>query len=161
MSTCRVFSCWKRVFAVASAFSWQNSVSLCPTSFCTPRPNLHVTPGISWLPTCAFQTGVEDYTNVSPSKQVRFASSEHLQNPTWQNPIHSSLIFRVRPFIWPDPDAQPPAPRQNSLPQPLCPHTTVSHLSCTFVPIFAAQTFKWMPNMECTLSIVNSEPGWF
>ena len=39
--------CWKRVFAMTSAFSWQNSVSLCPASFCTPRPNLPVTPGIS------------------------------------------------------------------------------------------------------------------
>ena len=28
------------------ASSWQNSVSLCPASFCTPRPNLPVTPGI-------------------------------------------------------------------------------------------------------------------
>ena len=28
-----------------------NSVSLCPMSFCTPRPNLPVTPGISWLST--------------------------------------------------------------------------------------------------------------
>ena len=45
---------WKRVFAVTSAFSWQNSVSFCPASFCTPRPNLPVTPGISWLPTFAF-----------------------------------------------------------------------------------------------------------
>ena len=25
----------------------QNSISLCPTSFCTPRPNLPVTPGVS------------------------------------------------------------------------------------------------------------------
>ena len=31
--------------------SWQNSITLCPTSFCTPRPNLPVTPGVSWLPT--------------------------------------------------------------------------------------------------------------
>ena len=36
-------------------FSWQNSVILCLTTFCTPRPNLPVTPGISWLPTFAFQ----------------------------------------------------------------------------------------------------------
>jgi len=28
-------------------FSWKNSVSLCPASFCTPRPDLPVTPGIS------------------------------------------------------------------------------------------------------------------
>ena len=26
-----------------SAFSWQNSISLCPASFCIPRPNLPVT----------------------------------------------------------------------------------------------------------------------
>ena len=31
-------------------------VSLSPASFCTPRPNLPVTPGISWLPTFAFQS---------------------------------------------------------------------------------------------------------
>ena len=56
MSMCRVVFCfWKRVFAVSSAFSWLNSVSLCPASFCIPRPNLPVTPGISWLPTFAFQ----------------------------------------------------------------------------------------------------------
>ena len=56
MSMCRVLCCWKRMFAMTSAFSWQNSVSLCPASFCTPRPNLPVTPGISWLPTVAFQS---------------------------------------------------------------------------------------------------------
>ena len=27
-------------------FSWQNSVSLCPASFCIPRPTLPVTPGL-------------------------------------------------------------------------------------------------------------------
>ena len=32
-----------------------NSDSLCPVSFCTPRPNLPVTPGISWLPTFVLQ----------------------------------------------------------------------------------------------------------
>ena len=47
MSMCRVLCCWKRVFAMASAFSWQNSVSLSPASVCTPRPNLLVTPGVS------------------------------------------------------------------------------------------------------------------
>ena len=29
---------------MTNAFSWQNSISLCPASFCTPRPNLLVTP---------------------------------------------------------------------------------------------------------------------
>ena len=41
---------------MTSAFSWQNSTSLCPASFCTPRPNLPVTPSVSWLPTFAFQS---------------------------------------------------------------------------------------------------------
>ena len=27
---------------MTSAFSWHNSISLCPASFCTPRPNLPV-----------------------------------------------------------------------------------------------------------------------
>ena len=31
---------------MTSAFSWQNSISLCPASFCIPRPNLPLTPGI-------------------------------------------------------------------------------------------------------------------
>ena len=57
MSMCRVFlCCWKSVFAMTSAFFWQNSISLCPASFCTPRSNLPVTPGDSWLPTFAFQS---------------------------------------------------------------------------------------------------------
>ena len=32
---------------MTSAFSWQNFVSLCPASFCTLKPNLPVTLGIS------------------------------------------------------------------------------------------------------------------
>ena len=56
--------CWKRVFATASVFSWQNSISLCPASFCTPRPNLPVTPGVSWLPTFAFQSPIMKRTSV-------------------------------------------------------------------------------------------------
>ena len=31
----------------AKGFSWQNSVSLFHASFCTPKPNVPVTPGIS------------------------------------------------------------------------------------------------------------------
>ena len=41
---------------MTSVFSWQNSISLCPASFRIPRPNLPVTPGVSWLPTFAFQS---------------------------------------------------------------------------------------------------------
>ena len=30
----------RKVFSMISTFSWQNSISLCPASFCTPRLNL-------------------------------------------------------------------------------------------------------------------------
>ena len=43
---------------MTSAFSWQNSTRLCPALFCTPRPNLPVTSGVSWLPTFAFQSPI-------------------------------------------------------------------------------------------------------
>ena len=38
-----------------SGDSGQEAVSLCPASFCSPRVNLPFTPGISQLPTFAFQ----------------------------------------------------------------------------------------------------------
>ena len=34
----------------------QNSLSHCPASFCTPRPNLPVSRGVYWLPTFALQS---------------------------------------------------------------------------------------------------------
>ena len=46
-----------------SMFSWQISVSLCPASFCTPRPNMPVTPGVSQLPTFAFQSPIMNRTS--------------------------------------------------------------------------------------------------
>ena len=37
---------------MTSAFSWQNSISLCPASLCTPKLNLPVTPdGLPWKQT--------------------------------------------------------------------------------------------------------------
>ena len=57
MSMCRVFSC----VVGRGCLLWpvhplgKTLISLCPASFCTPRPNLPVTPGVSWLPTFAFQ----------------------------------------------------------------------------------------------------------
>ena len=35
-------------FAMTSVLSWQNSVSLCPASFCTLRQNLPITSGFSF-----------------------------------------------------------------------------------------------------------------
>ena len=43
------------------AFSWQNSAS-CLVSFCSPRPDLPVTPSIFWLPTFEFQSPMMNRT---------------------------------------------------------------------------------------------------
>ena len=82
MSMCRVVSCvvGRGCFPMTSAFSWQNSVSLCPASFCTPRPNLSVTPGISWLPTFAFQSPTMKKTyflGVSSRRSCRSSRTSH------------------------------------------------------------------------------------
>ena len=82
MSMCRVLCCWKRVFAMTSAFSWQNSISLCPASFCIPRPNLPVTPGVSWPPTFAFQSPIMKRTSfwgVSSKRSCRLHRTVQLQ----------------------------------------------------------------------------------
>ena len=54
----------KRVFAMTHVVFWQNSVSFCPASFCTPRPNLPVTPDISLLPTFACQSPIMKRTSL-------------------------------------------------------------------------------------------------
>ena len=41
--------------------SFWKTLSLCPASFCSPRPNLPVNPGVSWLPTFAFQSPMKIY----------------------------------------------------------------------------------------------------
>ena len=48
---------------MTSAFFWKYSVSLCPASFHTPMSNLPVTPGISSLPTFAFQSPIMKRTS--------------------------------------------------------------------------------------------------
>ena len=56
-SMCRVFSrVVGRGCLLWPVHSFGKTVSLCPASFCTPRPNLPVTPCISWHPTFAFQS---------------------------------------------------------------------------------------------------------
>ena len=56
---------------MTSAFSWQNSISLCPASFRIPRPNLPVTPGVSWLPTFAFQSPIMKRVRLGVRKDWR------------------------------------------------------------------------------------------
>ena len=74
---------------MTSPFSWKNSISLCPVSFRTPRPNLPVTPGVSWLPTFAFQ---------SPIVKVKVAQL----CPTLCNPMDCIVygILQARILEW-------------------------------------------------------------
>ena len=59
MSLCRVISCVvERGCLLKSGHSLGKTVILCPASFCTPRLNLPITPGISLPPTFAFQSPV-------------------------------------------------------------------------------------------------------
>ena len=63
---------------MTSVFPEQNSVSLCPASFCTPRPNLHVTSDIFSLPTFAFQSPMMKRTSffgVSSRRSCRSSQS--------------------------------------------------------------------------------------
>ena len=48
---------------MTSEFSWQNSISLCPASFCTPRPNLPITLGVFGQPAFAFQSRIRKRTS--------------------------------------------------------------------------------------------------
>ena len=65
MSMCRVFSCAVRSRCLLwPVCSPGKTLSLCPASFCTPRMNLPVTPGISWLPTFALWSPIMKRTSL-------------------------------------------------------------------------------------------------
>ena len=61
---------------------WQNSIRLCPASFRIPRPNLPVTPGVSSLPTFAFQSPIMKRTSflgVSSKRSWRSSQTQSTQ----------------------------------------------------------------------------------
>ena len=62
--------CYDQCFLLAKL------ISLCPASFCTPRPNLPVTPAVSWLPTFVLQSPVMKRTSflgVSSRRSCRYS----------------------------------------------------------------------------------------
>ena len=79
---------------MTSTFSWQNSVSLCTASFCTARANLPVTPGISRLPTFAFQSRLMKKTSFCG---VSFRSYRSSQNCS--NSASSALLVGAQTWI--------------------------------------------------------------
>ena len=76
---------------MTSAFSKQNSISLCPASFCIPRPNLPVPPGVSWLPTFAFQSSSVQFSHSVVSDSLWPHELQHTRPPCLSpNPgVHS------------------------------------------------------------------------
>ena len=71
---------------MTSAFSWQNSISFHPASFRIPRSNLPVTPGVSWLPTFAFQPPIMKRTSfwvlrlkglIGPNRTIQLHLLQH------------------------------------------------------------------------------------
>ena len=82
---------------MTSAFSWQNSISLCPASFCSPRPNLPVTPGVSWLHTFAFQSSIMKRKSFLVVNSRRSCRSSSVQFSSVQSFIRVQLF--VTPWI--------------------------------------------------------------
>ena len=64
-------------------------VSLCPASFCTPRSNFPVIPGIFWLPTFAFQSPMMKRTSFLGVRSRRSCRS------SWDHSTSASLTLVV------------------------------------------------------------------
>ena len=97
MSTCSIFSC----VVGRGCFLWPvgslgKTVSLCPASFCTPRPNLPVTPGVSWLPTFVFQSPIMKRTSFLDALAVT-DHAEALQWGTTPHPRSGGVVERSYP----------------------------------------------------------------
>ena len=83
MSMCRVISCVvEKGVCYDQHVLLAKLVSLCPALFGTPRPNLPITPGISWLPTFVFQ---------SPMMKVQLLSHVQLFATPWTTAHQASL----------------------------------------------------------------------
>ena len=86
MSICRVFSCVVgRGCLLWSLHPLGNTVSLCPNSFCTPRPNLPITPDVPWLPASAFKSPIMKRTS------FLYVSSRRSCRSSWTHSISSSF----------------------------------------------------------------------
>ena len=92
----------KRVFAVTSAFSSQNSVNLCPASFCIPRSNLPVS---RWLLTSYFCILVPyDEKHIFSALQNLWHSDKEMpaQNVTLLSYVlHAQSLSHVWLFVTP------------------------------------------------------------
>ena len=87
MSMCRVLSC----VVGRGCLLWPvHSLGLRPASFHIPRPNLPVIPGVSWLPTFAFQFPIMKRTCFlgAPKLHVSF----HMYSCVWHACTHTPWL---------------------------------------------------------------------
>ena len=81
-------------------------ISLCPASFRIPRPNLPVTPGVSWLPTFASQSPLMKSTSfLGVSSRRSYRSSrilprEHTGHSKHPHPITQEKSLHMDTTRW-------------------------------------------------------------
>ena len=72
--------------------SLDKTVSLCPASLCTPRPNLPVNLGVSWLPTFAFQSPLMKMTSFFGFSSRRSCRSSWNWKWKWSHSVVSNSL---------------------------------------------------------------------
>ena len=90
----------KQVFAMTSVFSWQNSATICPASFCTPRPNLPVIPAIFWLPILYSSPLYEKgFSFLGVSSTRSWLQLHNYSTPPLKEFVANSITFSEKP-VW-------------------------------------------------------------
>ena len=89
---------------------WAKRFSLCPASVHIPRPNLPVTPGVSWLPTFAFQSPIMKRTIHGVTKDTLRQRKFHRVSLTlsplsslnltssWKNKRADTILMSLIPY---------------------------------------------------------------
>ena len=98
MSMCRVVSCvvGRGCLLWPVHFLSKTLISLCPASFHILRPNLPVTPGVSWLPTFAFLSPIMKRTSFLVVSSKRSCRSRSFRYDLNQIPYDYTVEVRNR-----------------------------------------------------------------
>ena len=92
-------------------------ISLCPASFCTLRPNLPVTPGISWFPTFAFLSPIMKRTwffVVSFRRSCQRLKRLPAMQETWVRSLEKEMATHSSILAWRIPWTEEPGGLQST-----------------------------------------------